>query len=151
MNKINRKVEYALMALKFMSSKYAGERTTAKEVCDATGCPFDGTARVMQVMAQKKLLKSEQGIHGGYLIIRDLSKVSFYELIEMILGPVGIVKCIQGSHECELLGHCNIQSPLNTLNQKLIEFYRGLSLKELLGLRESTARQGQEAPREARL
>lgn len=53
MNKLNRKVEYALMALKFMSSKVPGELTSTKEVVESTGCPFDATARVMQQMAQK--------------------------------------------------------------------------------------------------
>lgn len=136
MNKINRKLEYALMALKHMSHKVPGELTTAKEVVDETGCPFDATARVLQVLAQKGLLKSEQGAHGGYLIVRDLSKVSFHELTEMILGPLGIVKCLHGEDQCELIDRCNILSPVGLLNRKLMEFYKTLSVAELLKVKE---------------
>ncbi|MEK6554068.1 MAG: Rrf2 family transcriptional regulator, partial [Bdellovibrionota bacterium] len=68
MNKMNRKVEYALMALKFMSSKEAGQLTSVKEICQSTGAPFDATSRVMQLMAQKKILKAEMGAQGGYQI-----------------------------------------------------------------------------------
>ena len=132
MNKLNRKTEYALMALKYMSGKYSGQLTSAKEVCDATGGPFDAIARVMQIMAQKGLLKSEQGMHGGYLIVRDLSKVSFFDLIEMVLGPMGVAKCIQSSAVCDLMDQCNIQSPVAILNRRLKEFYSNLSLQELL-------------------
>lgn len=132
MTKLNRKTEYALMALKYMSSKPSGQLTSAKEVCEATGGPFDALARVMQVMAQKGLLKSEQGSHGGYCISRNLSKVSFYDFIEMVLGPLGVAKCIQTSATCELMSQCNIQSPVAVLNRKLKEFYEALSLQELL-------------------
>ena len=132
MNRLNRKVEYALMALKYMGSKYAGQLTTAKEISEKTGGPFDATARAMQIMAQSGLLKSEQGAQGGYVLIKDLSKVSLYDLIEMILGPVSIVKCIHTSDVCDLSDQCNIQSPLAILNQRLIEFYSELSLQDLL-------------------
>lgn len=138
MTRLNRKVEYALMALKHMSSKFPGQLTTAKEICEVTGGPFDATARVMQVMAHKGLLKSEQGAHGGYLLVKDLSKVSFYELMEMILGPMEIVKCIHASEECELHSSCNIQSPLSQLNSRLMEFYSQLPLNDLLQVKDKT-------------
>ncbi len=137
MNRLNRKIEYALMALKVMSQKGQGELTTAKEVVEATGCPFDATARVMQQMAARGLLKSEHGAHGGYQIVKDLSKISIHELIETILGPMGLVKCLQDSEgSCELIEKCNVQSPLNELNRKLKEFYRSVSLKDILKTKE---------------
>ncbi len=137
MNRINRKLEYALMALKLMSSKVPGELTTAKEVVDVTGSPFDATARVLQVLANKGLLKSEQGAYGGYLIVRDLSKVSFHELGEMILGPVGVAKCIHSANACDMMNTCNILAPVAVLNKKIVEFYKTLSLAELLKVKES--------------
>ena len=138
MNKINRKVEYALIALKHMRSKAPGELTTANEVCSLYGSPFDATARALQVLAQKGVLKSEHGARGGYVITRDLSRVSFFELMEMILGPVAVAKCVHhaangGEGACEIRETCNIVSPMQSLNKRLLDFYRGLSVGELLG------------------
>lgn len=132
MNKLNRKVVYALMALKYMFNKAPGTLTTAKEVVEATKCPFDATARVMQLMTQKGILKSEQGSQGGYVIIRDLSKISFYELVELILGPLGIVKCINGIETCLQKDTCNVRSPMAELNARLVGFYKTLALSEIL-------------------
>ena len=81
MNKINRKVEYALIALKHMRGKAPGELTSAKEISSIYGSPFDVTARVMQVLTQKNILRSEQGAHGGYQITKDLNRVSVYDLM----------------------------------------------------------------------
>lgn len=132
MNKINRKFEYALMALKYMTGKIPGELTSAKEVSDNFKTPFDATARVMQVMAQKGLLRAEYGAAGGYQINKDLARVTVHELIEMIDGPTALVKCLHKAEPCEIHGTCNIVSPVTQLNKKLTEFYRSLSLKDLL-------------------
>jgi Rrf2 family protein len=91
-------------------------------------------AKVMQQLGHKGILKSEQGAHGGYLVQCDLSKHSFFDLVQMIEGPVGVVKCLQGheSSSCELFSNCNIVSPLNFLNERLMQFYRDLTLADLL-------------------
>lgn len=132
MKRLNRKLEYSLMALKHMLGKKPGELTSAAEIVEKVGSPFDATARVLQIMAQKGLLKSEQGAHGGYVIVRDLSKVSFFELSEMILGPVRVTKCMD--HEnCEFHNKCNIHTPMQSLDRRINEFYRSLSIGEILG------------------
>lgn len=132
MNRMGRKLEYSLMALKHMSQKKSGELTSAKEVADRYHAPFDATARVLQQMAQKGFIKSEQGAYGGYKISRDLSEVTLQDLIEVIQGPTPVTKCMSSAEPCELQSNCNIISPVAILDKKLGDFYRGISLKELL-------------------
>ncbi|MBK7889476.1 MAG: Rrf2 family transcriptional regulator [Bdellovibrionales bacterium] len=133
MNRIHRKVEYALIALKHMRSKTPGERTPVKEIVAAYGCPQDVTARVLQALAGKGILISEQGSHGGYMIAKDLGRVSFHELMEIILGPLEVARCL---HEeaglCEIRGTCNIVSPIQNLNRRIGDFYKSLSVAELI-------------------
>ncbi len=144
MNRMNRKLEYSLMALKHMSLKVPGELTSAKEVAESYHAPFDATARVLQMMAQKGILRSEQGAQGGYQITRDLGKISLQDLIETIQGPTQIAKCIGNEAPCEMQFTCNIISPVTVLNHKLNEFYQNLSLKELLFVGESKASEPKE-------
>lgn len=135
MNKINRKVEYALIGLKHMRGKAPGELTTVKELCLHYGCPFEMTSRVMQTLAQKGVLRSEQGAHGGYQITKDLNRISLHELMSMILGPMAVAKCMHGAEResaCEIRETCNIVSPVQTLSRRLAEFYRELTVAELL-------------------
>lgn len=146
MNKINRKLEYALMALKHMSKKIPGELTTAKEVSDAFHTPFDATARVMQQMAQKGgFLRAEYGVNGGYQITKDLAKVSMQDLVDVIEGPTALVKCLNNEAPCEIKGTCNIVSPITQLNNRLTEFYKSLSLKDLLVDKNTIAKKTTEA------
>ena len=132
MIKLSRKMEYSLVALKHMAGKIPGELTSAKEISEKYHTPFDVTARAMQALASCGLLKSEQGSLGGYSIAKDLSRVTFYDLLEVVEGPTQIVKCLQKDEACDVQAHCNIVSPVQTLNQKLVQFYSSLKLKELI-------------------
>ncbi len=154
MNKINRKLEYALIGLKHMRSKAPGELTSVKELSQLYGCPFDAASRVMQILAQKGVLISEQGAHGGYMIGRDLQKLSFQELSELLLGKIAVARCLSDAHDesekaCEMRSSCNIVSPLQLLNRKLNEFYRSLSVADLLETRARTPRIEKQAQAES--
>ena len=135
MAKLNRKIEYALIALKYMKGKAPGQVTAAKEICDVHGSPFDATARVLQQMVQRGVLLSEHGAHGGYQLIKDLDKISVFDLIEMVSGPVGLAKCLQiNAGVCDIKSTCNIRTPVNYLNARLTEFYQNISVTELLDM-----------------
>lgn len=132
MNKVHRKVEYSLMALKHMSLKRAGELTTAKEVSERYDAPFETIARALQMMAQRGLLRSEQGAQGGYSISKDLGAVTLLDLVETMEGPTRIAKCLGHGEACDIQGKCNIQSPIQNLNLRLKDFYKSVSLRDLL-------------------
>ncbi len=118
-----------------MGQKNNTELTTAKEISQIYKTPFDVTARVLQIMAGKGILKSEQGVHGGYLLKRNFDTVSFLELAEAILGKLNMVDCLYDEDDCKCQMHdsCNITTPLSRLNEKTKDFYRSLMLQELIG------------------
>lgn len=133
MFKINRKVEYALIALKHMSNKAPGQLTSAKEICDIYHTPFDPTSRVLQIMTQDEILRAEQGAHGGYQILKDLSKVTLKNLSDIIVGPIEIVSCFHGNYShCELTNSCSVIGPLLNLNEKISELFETINVADLL-------------------
>lgn len=130
MIKINRKVEYALMVLKLMKEKETHELTTAREVCDQFETPFDTTAKVMQQMNNAGILHSHKGVKGGYTLSKDLSDVTYRELVELIEGKSFMMDCHDGP--CELFNKCNISQPIRRLNDYLLNIFSALTLNELL-------------------
>lgn len=139
MLKVNKKVEYALMALKFMADKAhahsSGDSTltSAREICDVFNTPFDTTAKVMQLMNNHEILKSTKGIKGGYTLNKDLKDITYMNLVRMIEGKVVVGRvCVTDKGTCELFGKCNIATPIKLLNRKLNTFLETLTLDELL-------------------
>lgn len=130
MVKINRKVEYALMVLKFMNERDESDLTTAREVCDLFKTPFDTTSKVMQQMNLAGILTSHKGVKGGYHLSSDLRQLSYLGLVELIEGKASVVDCNEGP--CDLLGSCNISGPIKRFNTYLTQILSSLSVYDLI-------------------
>ncbi len=133
MFKVNRKIEYALIALKHMSAKIPGQLTSAKEICDIYQTPFDPTSRVLQIMTQHGILQAEQGAHGGYQIVKSLEKVTMKELSDMLIGPIEIVNCFHGDYShCEISTNCHIIAPMLNLNERINSLFHTITVTDLI-------------------
>ncbi|MFC1762924.1 RrF2 family transcriptional regulator [Planctomycetota bacterium] len=134
MFRMSRPVEYALIALKHMHGSYPGQLTAVREICDQYNTPFDVVSRALQRLARHGVVKSERGAGGGYQIVKDLAKVSFYELLQFVDGPLEVVPCLAPSSGCRcgVNGECNIVSPMISLNERLNHFLQTITLQELV-------------------
>ena len=138
MFKINKKMEYALIALKHMSQKAPGQLTSAKEISETHHTPFAPTSRVLQIMTQHGILRAEQGIHGGYQILKDLSRVSLEDLNEMIVGPIQITSCLTVSdNRCRGQESCSMIKPMSRLNGLIKNVFAQIKLDAFLHVRAS--------------
>ena len=133
MVKISRKVEYALMALKHMDGQPADHLTSTRELCEQHELSFEVVAKVMQALNAAAILRSEQGAHGGYRLARPLDEVSLHEVNEAVLGPLQFAYCLHSdSVRCQLIGACNVVSPVVNLSRRVEELFRDLRVSELL-------------------
>ena len=134
MLKVNRKVEYGLVAIKYMLTKPRGQLTSVREICDQFGAPFDPVAHVMRILNAAGLVKSEQGAHGGYRLQDDVLETPMDEFIEIIEGhPLAFMDCArEDDGRCAMVGRCNIAEPMESLHGRLLGFFRSITLAELL-------------------
>lgn len=134
MLKLNRKVEYGLIALKHMLGKPAGELTSVREICGQFGTPFDPVAHVMRILNSGGLVKSEQGAHGGYRLVDDVVSICFGDFIRMVEGhPLAFTDCLREEEQrCSMIDKCNIVGPMTHFHARLMEFLDSVTLGDLL-------------------
>jgi Rrf2 family protein len=149
MNKMSKKTEYALMALKLLNdldlqSKGLMSRplgydsgplsltVSAKDIADRTHSPYDVIARVLQVLSSRGILKAEYGIMGGYQLARSLNEITVHELIEILESSTDLAKCLSTDSECDHSKNCSIVTPMTNLNTKVQNFYKSITLEEVL-------------------
>jgi Rrf2 family protein len=135
MLKPSKKIEYALMALKYMSQKDRTKLTSAREICERFKTPFDTTAKVMQVLNNAHILQSVKGVKGGYTLLKDLSTLSYYDLTYLIEGPSFENHCVKDKQECTRIGLCNITKSMNMLDRQIGEFLKGISVEDIISER----------------
>lgn len=135
MLKVNKKVEYALMALKFMAERQNDSHsklTTAREICDHFKTPFDTVAKVLQSLNSHDIVSSVKGIKGGYELKISLDSLTYKQIENIIEGKEPEHYCQGKNGLCDLYNSCNIIGPVEKLNAHVNKFLKNLTLKELL-------------------
>lgn len=131
MLKISRKAEYALLALRqlsSLSSEGRGPTCTARELARRLAAPPELLSKVLQSLARAGLVRSEKGVRGGYALARPADSISVADLVEAVDGPVSLVDCLQDPEACDRRLDCCLQAPLDRLNQDLRVLLQGLTL-----------------------
>jgi len=134
MLKFSRKVEYAIIAIMYMAEKPEGELSTAKELAEKFSIPSELMGKVLQLLARQDLIVSEQGVKGGYKVIKPLSEISLKEVLWAVSGPVQLVSCIDDDDDCrcDQLQVCNIKGPMEMIHLKLHRFFEQFTLADFI-------------------
>ncbi len=130
MIKINRRLEYALMILDFYHQNQQISRATVRQISGQLHLPYDSVARVMQKLTKLKIFQSDQGVQGGYYLIRPLSEINLVELSEQLENKPFGPDCHQGP--CEHYQHCNIKTPITQLRSQVKQYFSQLSVAQVL-------------------
>ena len=68
MLKLTRKVEYALIALRYMQRNREGNCASAKEISNLYNIPLPLLSKILQNLSRANIIHSIRGPHGGYLL-----------------------------------------------------------------------------------
>jgi len=119
MLKLTKKADYGLMAMKHLAEHSHDSSCSAKDISAAYGIPQEALAKILQRLAKAGLLHSQHGINGGYLLAREANRISAFEVIQAIDGPLFITSCITVRGECDQTDRCTIREPLRKVNQSV--------------------------------
>ena len=143
MIKMNRTTEYGLIALRHISRRHSTDPngvTSAREIADYYGLPFEITAKTLQRPKESGLIDSAHGARGGYTLQKPLTEVTLAEFLEVMEGPQAIVACgapvvaegvLEGSN-CVYHGKCEIKGLMTNLNTRVLGFLSGIRLTDLI-------------------
>src|SRR5262252_5778108 len=95
MFRLSKKSDYGLIALKHLA-QHNEESISAREIAAHYNIPAELLAKVLQRLARKGLLTSQQGINGGYVLAKDPANISIVDVVEALEGPISITPCERG-------------------------------------------------------
>jgi Rrf2 family protein len=131
MLKLTKKADYGLMAMKHLAERAPHGACSAKDVADAYGIPQEALAKILQRLVKAGLLHSQHGMNGGYTLARDPARISAFEVIRAIDGPLFITSCITVRGECDQTDRCSIREPLRRVNESIEQVLRRISISEM--------------------
>ena len=131
MFRLNRKTEYALLAIRYLSGLAEGTRASTRTVANHYGIPEVLLGKVLQQLKQGGLAIAHKGASGGYVLARSPEHISFTEVLVLFKESTALVDCLdktEGEVCCPQGTACDIQTPLDALNGALLAQLDGLSL-----------------------
>ena len=130
---ITRKLEYALIALRYIQGQSEDKVVSAKEISGVYRIPLQLLAKILQELTKHNILEATQGAHGGYKLKKSLDQMNLTALIKILEGPIGIMDCSIDT-KCVQLDICNIRKPINRVNDAIISMFDNLTLSEITGI-----------------
>ncbi len=137
MLRLTKKADYALMALKYLAEQPGAAvsqnspAVSAKDIAQAYHIPPPLLAKILQTLARAGLLVSHAGTNGGYALARPAAKISAFEVIRAIDGPLFITSCITIHGPCDLAGTCTIKEPLRKVNDSIKDLLSAIHISDL--------------------
>ena len=132
MVRISKAVEYALAAVRHMY-EHPGSLVSARDLVGTYQLPAGLVAKILQRLAAAGILASEQGVHGGYRLVRDPDTLSFLALTEAVDGPVRVAACdTGGSGTCDRGDVCTVSEPVHRLSEQIVGLLEETKIGPLL-------------------
>ena len=136
MIKFSRKTEYALIAIQHIISKGISEPATAKEISDNYNIPYELLAKILQLLAKKKIISSIKGANGGYKFIKNPEEVKLGEIINSLNESYSLTRCQGKSEEkikeCEIKEYCTLKNPIVNVQKRLNVFFDEITINQLI-------------------
>jgi Rrf2 family protein len=85
--KLSRAAGYALHALAYLAEQ-GGRLVDAQTIAHARGIPQLPLAKVLHALASARVVRSVQGLGGGYRLARPAAEITMLEVVQAVDGPV---------------------------------------------------------------
>jgi Rrf2 family protein len=131
MLKLTKKADYGLIAMRHLAEHADLGACSAKDLAEMYMIPQEALAKILQRLTKAGLLLSQYGSNGGYVLARDPTKISAFEVIRAIEGPLFITSCSADSGDCDQSDRCTVREPLRKVSRSIEDVLNRLTIWEL--------------------
>jgi len=131
MLRFTKRADYGLIAIHYIAVNEDHGVVSAKRIADEFQIPSELLAKILQRLAKKRLITSQNGPKGGYVLARRPTEISVGDVIRALEGPINIVSCLETSSDCPQMARCNLRRPVQRIQAAISQVLDTMSLAEL--------------------
>lgn len=129
---VSRKFEYGLHAVTYLALKGPDMMVTVKEMAGEIGFSQVFLAKAMQNLKRAGIVRSVQGVKGGYMLGRPPEQITVADIGLAIEGQPRLTRCSNAHCECEIEANCNHKYYMVNLQTKIHELLDETTIGMLL-------------------
>jgi Rrf2 family protein len=129
--------KYGIRAVIFIAAKPEQKSNTGlKEIAEKLKIPQPYLAKILQVLARKKILHSAKGPHGGFYLLIPSSKLTLMDIIDAIDGRNFFESCYITGERCNFdktdEGVCVLHNDLRIEKVRLEKFFSSKTIEAVV-------------------
>ncbi|MBI1963123.1 MAG: Rrf2 family transcriptional regulator [Candidatus Rokubacteria bacterium] len=132
MLRFTKRADYGLMAIHYIAVHDEVGTVSAKRIAEEFAIPPELLAKILQRLAKRRLITSQNGPKGGYVLARLPSEISVGQVVRALEGPINIVSCFDHAG-CPQEERCNLRRPVQKIQAAISQMLDSMSLAELAG------------------
>jgi FeS assembly SUF system regulator len=132
MIRIGKMTDYGIVILTYLSRSDKRKPFSAKDLANVSKIPHSTVSQILKALAKARILISQRGLHGGYVLAKDPAQISIAEVIGHLEGPIAITDCaVQLQGACSLEGNCPTRLNWQKINKIVFDSLNGVSLADM--------------------
>ncbi|HOP68162.1 MAG: Rrf2 family transcriptional regulator [Dethiobacteria bacterium] len=136
---LSTKARYSARAMIELAARYGQGPTLLKDIARKQGISEKYLEQLMAPLRASGLIFTLRGNRGGYVLGRDPSEITLYEIINIVEGSLAPVPCVDKEQLCERTSYCVTREVWRRLKEVIIKELQGITLKELASKQEEIA------------
>ncbi len=106
MIRLSKLADYGMMLMGQIAA-HQDRCLSALELAEETHVPLPTVSKILTVLTRAKLLKSQRGAKGGYVLAHPAREISVAQIVGALDGPIALTQCIEhGPGSCNLEMNC---------------------------------------------
>ena len=133
MLELSRKSDYALRAVIYLARLSPDRYGRVSEIAKAKDIPQAFLAQILPILANRGVVKSLQGAHGGYALARTPAEITFLDVIEAVEGSLKLNRCVDGQHDdCSIVDVCEMHYVWTMAQRQTVDFLSKVTMADML-------------------
>lgn len=128
---VTRRCDYACRILRAMH-RSGTDHISVAEIAKMEDIPYAFARSIQHDLTKGGLVKTLRGAQGGLMFDCELDKVTLFDLIELIQGPVSVAVCATDPEYCSKMNHCSFHMVWHGANKLLDNYFSSITLADLL-------------------
>jgi len=133
MLRFTKRADYGLMAIHYIAIQEELGAVSAKRIAEEFAIPPELLAKILQRLARERLIVSQNGPRGGYVLARRPIEITVGQVVRALEGPINIVECLEEDSDCPQMARCNLRRPVQKIQVAVSQLLDSMTLAELVG------------------
>lgn len=128
---LSRSADYGLRALIYLAEQDGAKPSPLDQIAQAQQVPPALLSKILQTLVKAKVLRSQKGYGGGFVLQTDPAELTIERVIALIDGPFTVFECLADESFCQLCTSCKLRKKFNELQEAMLGILRHTTIAEL--------------------